>query len=231
MIKSRFIILLSALLLAMSSCTIKQDIHFKEDMSGSNTMTFDYAETKSLLGGFGDMGESGDEDNPLDFSDGIMDEESINEYNNGINIKDGLSNPHMTESNDAIVFGFDFDNLDALMSFYEDAQEGGEGIESGLSQSWLAFNKNKKKMEVTMDYSVFEELFEDDEMADMKGMAEMMYESFVFDLNLTFDQEIKKVKGEGLGVYDESSNSVRYNFNLSDIMDKKGSETLVIKFK
>jgi hypothetical protein len=207
--KSRLLPLsgLIGLMVIFTACTIEQTYHFKSDFSGSYSMRFDL----SAMAGLGDSASS------QSTTDTIFTPESLDEMRNAYLTVPGVSNATATYDNNVLESGFEFSNLKAL----NEAVGKGSG-ESEESKGIYHFTQNGKKLIMKINRDGMAE-FNGEEMASMGEMV-------TFKLAVSFERDIKKVKGD-IAQWTKGSKEVLIEFPLKTLSDPKTNLDVEILLK
>ncbi|MBL4706406.1 MAG: hypothetical protein JKY54_17895 [Flavobacteriales bacterium] len=188
----------------LSSCSIKQHIHFKKDWSGSIDYNIDMGTLKSMLdqdststAGIGRLLGAGG-----DYSETIK---TLQESS-------GLSNIVLEEDtvNGTIHLSMDFKDLDVLNDVMGGTGLGNfSGDSSDKGHTYFSLNKNKLTYKMPpISPSV------DNGMAGMEAMQSMM----TFELKLSFDKKIKKVKTKTTASKSADSKEVIWKPNFEKLI-------------
>ena len=241
-----------------SSCTMETEVHFNEQMGGSQIVSFNMKDMMDMASSFGG-GETGEMDelmnqfNDPKFADSIrMMEDSMSTIFAGT----GVDNFSIAMSDDGIMsMGFDFASIetfekaaDRLVEMAK--QRGGDnplgdsemsGMMNGmvgggyeLKGRWLKIPlKQNGMLREMMGGMAGDDTNDDQEMNDMMAMMEgFMGESIMFKNTYSFDKTIKKIKGDI--PFKQDGNTLFIEYSLSDALDwvKEDKEAeLCVKLK
>jgi hypothetical protein len=207
--KSRLLTLFGVigLMVIYTACTIEQSYHFKSDFSGSYNMRFDL----SAMAGLGDT------DSTEAATDTIFTPESLDEMRNAYLTVPGVSNATATYEGNVLESGFEFSNLKALNEAV--GKSSGEGEES---KGIYHFTQKGKTLIMKINREGMSELTGE----DMASMGEMV----TFRFTVTFEKDIKKIKGD-IAQWTKGSKEVLIEFPLKDLTDDSKNLDVEIRLK
>ena len=203
----RSILCIAAAAMAITSCTLKQDLQFNKDFSGKMNCELDMSSISSM---------NVDEETGVAAS--IVDDEMLEKLEKlkGIN---GITNVKMEETAPGLILlSYDFKDLVALNKsgflFYESP--------TGVPFEYFAL-KNKKTLVFRMpDMSAEEQIGEEEEM----GMGSM----FTFSLKMSFAKNVKKLKTEGEGILSDSKKEITLDSDMDKVSKKDYKSEMTISF-
>lgn len=198
----------------IASCTIKTNITFKEDFSGSLEYVFDMSEMYGMLGDTVNATSLLDEEGEMQAS---LDE---------MEAKEGISNVKLREELDKGIYylSLDFADIEALNVILHDENPMTDGLgvideDAGSSAiGGLQFNQKGNKIFVEMpDFQAFQESMngEDEETQESMEMMKMM--GFDYELNISFHKEVNKIKTKGNAT--ASGNTVKFHMSLQELLE------------
>ena len=207
--KSRLLTLFGVigLMVIYTACTIEQTYHFKSDFSGNFQLRFDLSSMAALS----------ESDSTSAATDTIFTPESLEEMRNAYLTVPGVTNATATYTDNVLQSGFDFSNLEALNAAVGRNNDSGED-----AQGLYNFSKKGKKLIMKINREGMSELTGE----DMASMGEMV----TFKLTVSFERDIKKVKGD-IAQWTKGSKEVLIEFPLKDLSDPKKNLDVEIQLK
>lgn len=195
------------LMVIFTACTIEQTYHFKSDFSGNYQLRFDLSS----------MAGPSESDSTSASTDTIFTPESLEEMRNTYLAVPGVTNATATYANNVLQSGFDFSNFEALNAATGRANGGEQG-----AQGLYNFSNKGKKLIMKINRDGMAELTGE----DMASMGEMV----TFKFTVSFERDIKKVKGD-IAQWTKGSKEVLIEFPLKDLSDPKKNLDVEIQLK
>ncbi|MFT7613455.1 MAG: hypothetical protein ACI9J3_002429 [Parvicellaceae bacterium] len=181
--------------LLVSSCSIKQHVHFKNDWSGSLSYDIDMGSLQDMMGGDSTAGAG--------IGSVLGDSGEFTTAMEALKVSPGLTNIVVEEDTVKGTFHIAFDFAD--LATLNDVMSG-----SGLGSLSTSTNENSdhtyfllKKNKLTYKMPPMDQT-SDEEMGQMDGMMSMI----TFELNISFDKKVKKIKSKTNAVISSTNKEV-----------------------
>lgn len=194
-------------LLVLIACTVQTNIHFNEDFSGSLEYVIDMSAAASMM------------DDSIK-NESIFEEEDIQETIGEFQNIDGISNVTTTENVDSAIYkiSMDFNSIETLntvLSTNDPVNDFLPDASKGENNPNLHFEHKKNKLYIhMMDLATLQREFR--ETADSDDYIDMG-ELFTYQLNFTFEQDLKKVKTKGAAA--QKGNKIEFSLNMDELIE------------
>jgi hypothetical protein len=203
-------LLLCIAVAAFTSCTMDQEVHFHDNFSGDYQMKFDMSDLMPVL------------EDSVQF-DSIFSNDNMLALQKRYESIEGISNPGVTFTDGVFLSKFSFADMTALNKAIKDE----EGDKKG---SFFSYKLAKNAMIVDIDPEGIAKMNEDSKTKENLDTDGAGGDLFKFKAKLKFDKPIKSVKGK-LATFDAATNTVSFDFNITDVKEKSKKFKTIVKFK
>jgi methionine synthase II (cobalamin-independent) len=194
-------------LLAIVACTVQTNIHFNEDFSGNIEYVIDMSEAAAML-------------DDTAKTESIFEEEDMQEAVEDLKNMEGVTNVQTNEDLNNAVYklSMDFNSIETLNKILSegDPVSGFYGdLDNTEENQNLHFEQKKNKLYIhMMDLSELQKEFqESSEEESYMGAGEL----FTYQLNFTFEKEVKKIKTKGIAT--QSGDKVQFSLNMDQLIE------------
>jgi len=217
----RILLLLCAVALFATSCTIKQEVTIEKDLGGTLSYTIDMSQMMALAGD--EMG--GDDNNSL------MQDESFAESMDALRKIDGIKNVTVEEdaSKGFYKFGLGFDDLGVLNQALSGSDMRGSDNSSAEDEDFTYIYAKKKGKFIHFELPKIPK--SEESMAGMDDLGEGMADLMRYQLVMRFERPIKKVKTKLEHNWDKAANTVTIDLSISDLLSESKPFELDIMLK
>jgi len=207
--KNLFLALLATFL--VTSCTVKINIQFKEDFSGNLEYVFDMSEMYGLIS-----------DDTTKATSMLEDDSDMQASMDEMEAQDGISNVKLMEDLDKGIYSLsmDFVDIEALNEVLS-----GDGLtgalmddSAGKSAQELRFERKKNKLFIQLpNLEALQNDMKETQDSEDGNMAMMQMFDMNYELNISFQRDIKKMKTKGVAT--ETGKNLQFKMNLTELLE------------
>lgn len=199
--KRPLLIVLASVLVLIQACTVEQNYYFKKDFSGTYELRIDMS---SFIGVAGESFET----------DTLFSPESLREIEMATELVEGISNSKAQFEDNVFTTVYDFANLTALSDPALNSSQEMQGM--------YFFSSKGKTLKMKFNEDAANALTGED--SEAAAMAEMV----TFVVNLDFEEEIKRVKGN-VATWTNGEKKVKIALPMSEL--SKGRKDLDVEIQ
>ena len=194
-------------LLAIVACTVQTNIHFNEDFSGNIEYVIDMSEAAAML-----------EDSTK--TESLFEEKDMQEAIEDLKNMEGVTNVQTNEDLNNAVYklSMDFNSIETLNKILSEgdpvADLYGDSDKKDENQN-LHFEQKRNKLYIQMmDLSELQKEFQESaEEESYFGMGDL----FTYQLNFTFEKDVKKIKTKGIAT--QSGDKIQFSLNMEQLIE------------
>lgn len=240
--KPYILILLLAVVGLLSSCTIKEDVYFNKDLSGTRQIGVDMSDAMKWMSIGDDKNNSKDQfAQSLREREGKLDSNAIR-----FNAMPGIYNAttYVDPDNYTLSWSYQFIDIRSLNDSYPGADKvrsivmgrsahGGEVMQDEPAPGKIVLEgKTLQFKDACMEWSDEDQEALQDELKDKKGkegLMTLMGSMFTQEVTLHFKKKVKQVYGRKVILVDK--HTVRVRYNMQDFKDNANAYDITVELK
>ncbi len=206
----RSLIFICFVTITFASCTVEQEVHFKDDFSGDYQVKIDLTD---LIPALPDSARI----------DTVFSKKNLSELQERYQNIEGISNSNVTYNDGVYLSKFSFADMMAFKKALTDEDGDKEG-------SFFVYKLAKNSMIIEIDPDGLAKLNKENKSKEALGQDGGAADLFKLKAKVKFDKPIKSVKGK-MATFDSATNTISFDFNIADVKEKAKKFKTVVKFR